>query len=226
MGDVLLRDSCLHELPAIRLGQIDPRSLAQVFALRQPALELLCYLRPDQVALPADARPDRRKDVFRTAGETLLHCLHRSEDDPARRAPPSRVHGRHRAEAFIRKQDGQAVGGADSEELARPVRDERISFSQTAPAPVRVEAAVRVDLAHGDQVFGNPRAGKAGAEAVYEPRQSLEASGAVDVAFVFVKQSGLQTGFWTCAIMTCFLKFSNIDSSSRTSVGRLASVAI
>ncbi len=87
-------------------------------------------------------------------------------------------------------------------------------------------------------------------EAVHQPGKGIQFGDAVNVEGVFVEHAcvwpthttacstgpvGLvqrftyvaaYAGFWICAIRTCCLKLSSIDSSSRTSVGRFTRVVI
>src|SRR5947208_6917185 len=98
-----------------------------------------------------------------------------------------------------------------------------------------------MDLLEHDQPPGiGPVDRIARGEPVLKPGKGSQSPGPINVPIVFEKHNvravvyrptGVArftrcsgAGSAICAIMTCFLKFASMDSSSRTSVGRLTSV--
>jgi len=187
--------------------------------------ELCGYFRSYFITALADAGTDGRVQIFRAGTETSSHGPHRFRRDLRRGASPAGVYRSHRTAAFVNQQNRNAIGGLHGDYAARLILDQRIAFSQQSGAPSGGDARRGVDLfQRGKLPKSSGNIGKPRSEAMYQPRKCVQIGYAVNVVGVPVEHG--YTGFCVCAMRICDLNFSNMDSSNRTSVGRLTSVVI
>jgi hypothetical protein len=127
---------------------------------------------------------------------TRSHGLYGSVCDSSDGAAPTGMHSADRAMLLVYQQNRQAVGGFDSYQQTRCVREQSIPFGQ-ASGPVCIDDDAGVDLAQRSQLVGRftmPRP-----EAVVQPveaRQFLGAVGVVDEFEVHGKANQKAKGKW------------------------------
>jgi len=140
------------------------------------------------------------------------------------------MHRRDSSGAGVDQQDRNAIRCADSKTKTGDIRQEGVSFTYTSLAARQVDADVGMDLFEADDAgLPVPLPRVARAETVLQPWDIEQGSGLKDVSVIpekSIRHRPYAAGSCVRAIRTCRLKFSSIDSSSRTSVGRLASVVI
>jgi hypothetical protein len=182
-------------------------------------------LRTDLIAAFPDAWSDSGVKVSRFRAELPVHGFYRSVRNARNSTAPSCMHGGDSAMALVDQQNRHAIGGPDSDDRAGPVFEERVALSQNSAAAFGGDAIGGVNLLEGGEI-GEPgwNIAPARAETVDEPRERIELADAIDLPGILIEHG--YAGFCTCAMRICFLKSSSMDSSSRTSVGRLTSVVI
>ena len=160
-----------------------------------------------------------------SAAELLAHRFHRRRDDVRRRTAPTGMNRGDGAMLVVHQQNGHAVGRLDGDHRAGTVFEQCVALPQNAAAPVGIDDDGGMDLLDGGEILepgGDVAVTRA--ETVDQPRQLVEFRNAVNLSGILVEHD--YAGFWTWAMRIWLLNSSSIDSSSRTSVGRLTRVVI
>jgi len=149
--------------------------------------ELGCDFCPNFKTATPNSGSDGDQQIFRICSIPLDHRLHGFWCDLMRHSSPAGVNGGNRAISRVGHQNRQAIGRADSQQNARPVRNERIAFAQTT-AVIGFHDPIGVDLLER----GKPRlvgpGGESRAELMFEPRKFFKVRGPVKVPAVETKQ--------------------------------------
>ncbi len=137
---------------------------------------------------------------------------------------------RHGARPSICQEDWHAVGSAYAYSGAHSASYQRVALTHPSLAALSPQADVRMNLFEGgDGLLLIPPGGEPGAEPVLQPGKVKPGYGAVYMLRVLAKMprhGDYAAGFLVWATMIRCLKSSSIDSSKRTSVGRLVSVVM
>ncbi len=215
--DSFRRYSGFQELAAVGGREVDARP--------PPISEMGGHFGSDFVTALADAGADGGVEAGRIGAETGAHGFHGSGGDFRDRAAPAGMHGGDGAEALIGEEDRQAIGGLYRDHGARCVLEKRVAFAENAGAAGGGDALGGMDLFESRQIVEERGdIGEPGPEAMDQPREGVEFGYTIEVLSVLIEHD--YAGFWIWAIRTCCLNSSSIDSSRRTSVGRLTRVVI
>ena len=98
------------------IGLLD---LAEQFrCIRELRLELFANFRAHFITAAVNAGTNRGLEISRPAAESAAHLSHALLDDPFDSAPPARVKHAHGAVFGVDENDGQAIGGLNTEQQA------------------------------------------------------------------------------------------------------------
>jgi hypothetical protein len=100
----------------------------------------------DFVATAANGRADSGEEVGGLGGEVHLHLADGFDDDAGEGASPSCVNGRNGTLFGIYEEDGNAVGGLDTEKEARTVCGRGVAFAWFVGSGVEEMDYVGMDL--------------------------------------------------------------------------------
>lgn len=142
--DSLRRYAGLGQLPAIgvREGDVRPSLLSEMGG----------HFGADFIAALADARSDGGAQVARIGGESCAHSVYRGGGYVRGGASPSGMHGGKGAMALVDQQDGDAIGGFDSDDSTGAVFEEGVGQPQNAKSALGCDAVGRVDLLDGGEI--------------------------------------------------------------------------
>ena len=131
----------------------------------------------------------------------------------------------------VHQENRDAIGRAHGEPSAGDIRHECIPLAEAARRSPGVQANIGMDLLEAGQVRPLVPGQRTGwcrnrAPATRVPAGEEPGRPAGSSFWKSATTPAYAAGFWTCAIRICCLKSSSIDSSRRTSVGRLARVVI
>ena len=114
--------------------------------------ELAGDFRADFVAAAADGWADGGEEVGRLRFEAHLHLADSFDHDARQGAAPAGVNGGDRALFGVDEENGDAIGGLDSEEKAGAVGGQGVAFAGCGGRDVEKMDDVRMDLLERDEL--------------------------------------------------------------------------
>jgi len=126
--DEIADEACCQELKRHQRGEVAVRLLAGAVDdcnFGSSVLQLGRDVLTDFEGANANVRPDRCDDLAGIG----IKGFDRFRNDACDRAAPAGMHGGDVSCRRVREEDGHAVGRASSHRLARPPRDQRVTFS-------------------------------------------------------------------------------------------------
>jgi hypothetical protein len=145
--DAVFREAGAHQMTAVRLRKIKAAGGFVLFApFRKRSGELVGDFLPNLVTAGSNTRSERDVKIGRTGPELMPHRLHNALDDLNGCAAPAGVYCSNGPRARIEEQDGNAVGGADSDAAANVIGDQRVAFLLAVAKVSRMDDAVTVNL--------------------------------------------------------------------------------
>jgi len=133
-----LPHTSIHQLPPIRLPQIQPRhpgivSPKKFFRIPKLLSELRAHLIPHRIAASPNARPNRRHQILNPRPRLRRHHCNPFLDNPSHRPPPPGMKRRHHPLLHINHEHRNTIRRPHSHQNPRHIGYQSIALQHRLP---------------------------------------------------------------------------------------------